>query len=503
MRNGNLMFRFIVPLLLCIAMYYVVFRVEEQEQSPEQKPAKPRYRPFLNSLLLMTWMLMMPPVIFFARNDSGETFHALISMWFTVSFHIGIYYLLLTAVLRLLRRYISARVCAALWLLPNYLYLIVSNNSYAPNRPLLVLNLPVGFVQVIMGIWLMGFIAIFVWKIVEHLRFRKQLLQTAVPVTDREILAVWEQEQQAAGYKNRSYPLLTSSAAKTPLTIGFTGSSMRIILPERTYSKDELALILRHELIHWGRDDASTKLFLTFCTALCWINPFTWYAMRRSADDLELSCDESVLWDADEASRRRYAELLLTTAGDDRGFTSNLSNSARALRYRLKQIMHPRDKKTGAAVLAVIFYILFVTCGYVAVPYANESSMNVFFHAYEQQECELRAVQKYGEKNSQLNFVPVTHYQCKDETALYAYLSGLQLSKLSGEFKYAQGKERILTLVYEIPEGTVFLHFFDDLIAVQSLINGRLTANGYLLPSSINMETVMSFMTPADNKTGW
>ncbi len=35
---------------------------------------------------------------------------------------IGVYYVLLLAVLPLLRRHISARVCAVLWLLPGYLY---------------------------------------------------------------------------------------------------------------------------------------------------------------------------------------------------------------------------------------------------------------------------------------------------------------------------------------------------------------------------------------------
>jgi len=498
MRNGNLMFRFIVPIVLAIAMYCVVLRVEEQEQSPELQPLKPRYRPFLNSFLLMIWMLMFLPVILFTGKDYEGTLHALISMWFTASFHIGIYYLLLTAVLPLLRRWISARVCAALWLLPNYLYLIVSNSSYAPSRPLLVINLPVGFVQVILGIWLMGFIAIFVWKIVEHLRFRKQLLQTAVPVTDPEILAVWETEQQAAGYKNRRYPLLISSAAKTPLTIGFTGSSMRVILPEKSYFKEELSLILRHELIHWGRNDASTKLFLTFCTALCWINPFTWYAMRRSTDDLELSCDESVLLDADEASRRRYAELLLTTAADDRGFTSNLSNSAKALRYRLLQVMRPREKAAGAMVLAVIFYLLFVTCGYAAIPYAKTSGADAFFHSRKQSECMLNAVQLYGEKVPEQTYVPVSHFQCKDEEGLHAYLSGLQLSKLAGEFEYAQGKEHTLTFVYEISDGHVFIHFYDDLIGVQSLFHGKMTAYGYISDEKIDQEMLMSYMTPAN-----
>lgn len=496
MRNGNLLFRFVVPILLCIAMYYVVFRVEKQEFSSEKNPEKPRYRPFLNSYLLMFFLLAILPLILLTGMDSGDTLHSLVSMWFTVSFHIGVYYLLLTGLLPFLRKYISARVCAALWLLPNYLYLIISNSSYAADWPLLVLPLPAGFVQAGLVIWLIGFLAILTWKTLEHLRFRKQILQAAVPVTDQRILALWEREQIDAGYPRRRYPLLISPAAKTPLTIGFTGTTTKIILPARVYSPEELSLIFRHELIHLGRDDCGTKLFLTFCTALCWINPLMWLAARRSSDDLELSCDECVLRDADESSRLRYAKLLLTTAGDDRGFTSNLSNSAKALRYRLKQVMHPKEKATGAFVLAAIFYVLFVTCGYVAVPYADTSGEEAFFHSREHTACTLAAVQLYSEKVPEHTYVPVTQYKCEDEAGLHAYLSGLQLSKLAGEFEYAQGKERSLTLVYEISDGHVFIHFYDDLIAVQSLFDGRLHAYGYIPKIPIDPEALVSFMVP-------
>ena len=67
--------------------------------------------------------------------------------------------------------------------------------------------------------------------------------------------------------------------------------------------------------------DAWGKFFLAFCTAICWFNPLMWVAMRKSADDLELSCDEAVTAELDEAGRRRYASLLLDTVGDERGFT--------------------------------------------------------------------------------------------------------------------------------------------------------------------------------------
>lgn len=72
---------------------------------------------------------------------------------------------------------------------------------------------------------------------------------------------------------------------------------------------------------------------------MCWFNPLMWLAMRKSADDLELSCDEIVLEGCSSTTRYQYANLLLKTAGDQRGFTTCLSTTASALRYRLKHVM--------------------------------------------------------------------------------------------------------------------------------------------------------------------
>lgn len=55
-----------------------------------------------------------------------------------------------------------------------------------------------------------------------------------------------------------------------------------------------------------------------------------------------------MLLDEPQPVRRQYAELLLQTAGDERGFTTCLSATAGALRYRLRNIMTPGKKRTGA-----------------------------------------------------------------------------------------------------------------------------------------------------------
>ena len=61
-----------------------------------------------------------------------------------------------------------------------------------------------------------------------------------------------------------------------------------------------------------------------------------WLAKERSAQDLELSCDETVLLDAGDGARRRYAELLLSAAGNGRGFTTCIEKwAAEMLRERI------------------------------------------------------------------------------------------------------------------------------------------------------------------------
>lgn len=502
--NSFWVWRLLYGCFLAILMYFVTYHRQERESREPDRPNKPRYIPFINSLLLMTFLFFLPLEALLFGRSVREALHLTLSACFAVLVQICLFYPILLALLPVLRKKISARSCAALWLLPNFLYLIMTNHAMMADRPLLVLYLPERIFRAAVVIWLTGFLAVFFRKVAEHICFRKTVLAQAQEVSCPDTLALWEAEQQAAGFGKHRFRLVTSPAVTTPLTIGFLRRSIRVILPKRTYTQEELALILRHEVIHLGRSDAADKLFMTFCNALCWFHPLMWLATQRSAEDAELSCDEAVLQDADPDTRLRYAELLLTTAGDDRGFSSNLSNSAKALRYRLQQVVHPGEKTAGAIVMALASAFLLLTCGLVSVTYGDTTGQAALFSDYSES-MRLDSASKTGSYSywgeSTVSYLSRTHYTDWEEAPLQQWLSDLELSRITGQYSFDGSTEDTFYLYYEIPDGHLFLELQPDLIAVKRLENGKLETCAYRPKEPLNYEELEGFFRESQNQS--
>lgn len=363
-------------------------------------------------------------------------------MCFGIFLQICLYYAVLLPTLPLLRRRISAMACAMLWLVPTYLY-VAFYSIMEPIRPRLVLHASAGLLRALFLIWLAGAIAVLGWKILSHLIFRRKLLRKAQE-PDEALLAQWREELERANIKKPKWKLVVSPQATTPLSIGLWPRTTRVVLPERTYSREELALIFRHEIVHLSRMDAWGKFFLAFCTAICWFNPLMWVAMRKSADDLELSCDEAVTAELDEAGRRRYASLLLDTAGDERGFTTCLSASAKALRYRLQGIVHPLRRTSGALTVGLVFFVLCMSCGYVSLAV---DSGTVGDRVWPEQDTAYAITDIERRINGRWE-----PYICLDETAFRAYLAALPTSDVMGKYSYSGD---IWALRFDQEEGAV------------------------------------------------
>jgi hypothetical protein len=92
--------------------------------------------------------------------------------------------------------------------------------------------------------------------------------------------------------------------------------------------------------------------------------------MKRCSDDLELSCDERLIWVCGEGARKCYADLILRTAGSDRGFTTCLSSSAKGLKYRLDRIMEPKKRAEGTVILAVLVAFMLFFSGSAALSFS-------------------------------------------------------------------------------------------------------------------------------------
>ena len=442
-------------------------------------PERQRYLSFIPGALLPACLLTL--VVCGVVSLGGEaTAELTLGFCFGVFLHICLYYLLLMPALPLLRRHISARACAVLWMIPNYLYLTQMSYMRLP-QPRWVVSVPSGALWGLAAVWLAGFLAVLGGKIASHLLFRARILRDAVPVSDPAALEVWQREVENARFKKPKFRLVTSPAVSTPLSVGLFRRWTRVVLPRRDYTPEELALIFRHELIHIGREDASNKFFLTFCTAMCWFNPLMWAAMKRSAEDLELSCDETALLDAGEDTRRQYAGLLLKTAGDERGFTTCLSASAQALRYRLKNVVAPRRKHSGALTVGLVFFLLCMSCGYVALAYGEETGAAYIYHAQFPEEVTLRSIEWEGDPYG-------TQVVCTDEAALHRYLASLRMEHIAGNYAYStQGK--VLSLLLDTPEGTLSVRVSDRFVKLVPLY-GEIRAEYYYLPDGPEWEAL-------------
>lgn len=473
---------------------WVVWDRSEREladRAGREEHERPRFLPF-GGYYYLPMMMLLYPILGVIVGGAQMAVQLTLCALMRVFLELGVYYVLLMAVMPWLRRWVSARVCAMLWLLPDWIYVFVGRLDLPTDGKKIVLHAPGTLVYVLLAVWAVGAVGVMVWKIGAHLVFRRRILKNAVPVTDRQTLHVWEIELERAWIRKCKWKLVRSEAVTTPLSIGLYNRTTRIVLPMREYTQEELSLILRHEIIHISRGDPEAKLFLTFCTAMCWFNPLMWAAMRKSADDFELSCDESVLLDEPQPVRRQYAELLLQTAGDERGFTTCLSATAGALRYRLKAVMKPEKKRTGAILIGLTLFALSMCSGYVALAYDAQPGAAHIFGGQDLSTVTVDSVDPWNDPRGKDGV-------CLNEEALKAYLASLELELYTEEIHAYNEDERTIFIEFDSPQGYLSAALCDRAVQVTRSQNGETTGRDYYLKTPLDWDYLDTLIAPVPN----
>lgn len=464
---------------------------ELADRAGREEHERPRFLPF-GGYYYLPMMMLLYPILGVIVGGAQMAVQLTLCALMRVFLELGVYYVLLMAVMPWLRRWVSARVCAMLWLLPDWIYVFVGRLDLPTDGKKLVLHAPGTLVYVLLAVWAVGAVGVMVWKIGSHLAFRRRILKNAVPVTDRQTLHVWEIELERAWIRKCKWKLVRSDAVTTPLSIGLYNRTTRIVLPMREYTQEELSLILRHEIIHISRGDPASKFFLTFCTAMCWFNPLMWAAMRKSADDFELSCDESVLLDEPQPVRRQYAELLLQTAGDERGFTTCLSATAGALRYRLKAVMKPEKKRTGAILIGLTLFVLAMCSGYVALAYDAQPGAAHIFGGQDLSTVTVDSVDPWNDPRGKDGV-------CLNEEALKAYLASLELELYTEEIHAYNEDERTIFIEFDSPQGYLSAALCDRAVQVTRSQNGETTGRDYYLKTPLDWDYLDTLIAPVPN----
>ncbi|MCQ4636719.1 M56 family metallopeptidase [Anaerovorax odorimutans] len=427
-------------------------------------------------------------LVFFTMEIAGEEGASnFMGMALDIFISTSAYFIALLIFLPLLRKLISARACATLWLMPVFLFFqptMLLENAYLP---LQVLYIPEIVLRLFIYIWLAGFVILFAGEIISGMLFQRKLLKGARPIEEERILQLWEQEKKALRYK-RPVRLLCSPELTTPLSMGIFKKTQATLLPDRYYTMDELRLIFRHELHHIQRRDVDTKIFLSFCRAMCWFNPLVWIAIRRASDDLELSCDEIVLENSGDSERRQYAELLLRTAGNSRGFTTCLSAAASSLRYRLKSVVQPHARRTGIALLAAMMLVCCMSYGSVSIVSDRGTVGSLVLSNIAAED--VSALYYYDDPNTDDSDDGYTLTSCSEE--LMAYLESLKADKLlNRSLSSFYDDAPTLSLEVETEQGERDISFNGRCLSVEDEDTGQMEY--YLISPEMNAAYVKSF----------
>ena len=232
------------------------------------------------------------------------------------------------------------------------------------------------FFRIFVFVWGIVVIMICAYHIWCYIKFIKTIKRWGISVKDENILSILWSVQEEIGLQSKKIDLKVCKFVSSSMLTGFYHPM--ILLPEKHFEDDELELIFRHELIHYKRHDLLVKLLSVIAVSLYWFNPIVYWMCASMHADVEASCDEAVLQDADMEARQFYAEVIIGMIGSNTGgaLLSTLFYAGKfSIEKRLDSIMDTtlQMKRPSKKVLFVVA-VLTVFSGSVFALTSHEQS---------------------------------------------------------------------------------------------------------------------------------
>lgn len=187
---------------------------------------------------------------------------------------------------------------------------------------------------VLFAIWLCGVAALSLYAVITYYKMKRKLL-CSVRIEDTIYLA---------------------DDIPSPFVFGMI--KPKIYLPSHMNEREQ-KYVIAHEKMHIHMKDSPVKMAAFFITAIHWFNPFAWVAFTYLGKDIEMYCDEKVISEMGEESRKEYAAALLDlTVGKRRILGTPLAFGEGSTKGRIKSIMKHKKPLVAAVVIAILLIVV-------------------------------------------------------------------------------------------------------------------------------------------------
>lgn len=212
------------------------------------------------------------------------------------------------------------------------------------------------------AVWLLGAAGMLAVQMASYLRWRHGVRRWEQPAPDW-VEPVVRAAAVEAGLS--SLPRVRQSPlGASPMMAGL--ASPTLLLPVKLPPKEELALILAHEMAHCRRRDIQRKLVILLARTVHWFNPLVHWMAGQAQREIELACDEMVAASRPPQWRQAYCQALLH-AIDAAGQPAPVLSTRFALEKeeimrRFARVMRPVKGKKGAAVFGLMALLALLCC---------------------------------------------------------------------------------------------------------------------------------------------
>ena len=212
--------------------------------------------------------------------------------------------------------------------------------------------------QVAAGIWLAGFAALLLYGAIGYIRLKRQV-------------------RYATLVRGNVYE---TDKIKMPFVLGFICT--KIYFPVNLDPMQQ-SHILRHEQVHIKRRDYLIKPIAFAALALHWFNPLAWVSYFLMSKDMEMSCDEAVLRQADEDIRGEYSASLLEMSVNRNRLLCPLAFGGSNAKERVVNVLSFKKPKLWVTVLSMVVVCIFLV-GFASNRQADvEANTARVYNAYE------------------------------------------------------------------------------------------------------------------------
>lgn len=132
---------------------------------------------------------------------------------------------------------------------------------------------------------------------------------------------------------------------------------------------NSMSFVIEHEKTHIKRGDVYFKLIAFLILSVFWMNPLSWLSFKLFNLDMELSCDEAVLFKAGIDKKDEYSKWLLFYSTKERSLSlAPTAFGETDTKRRVKNIMKLKEKGIIATFVGLMLTAVIIAVCFIILP---------------------------------------------------------------------------------------------------------------------------------------